>query len=185
MDGPQSGTCNSLYISSERSLNSRIHSRIVLFSGQLVHNSRSQPRLDPVSVTLLIADIAYTLRSISSTILFFSHKCHRPLVSLYTAEAVAVDLPTSSAPPFLTITPFSIICAASTVSASSIRVLCVIISNEPCTFFAVKTHALRHGADGIDIKSRIGLVKYGKLRLEHQHLQYLCLFLFAAGKAYV
>ena len=46
----------------------------------------------------------------------------------------------------------------------------------------VELDALRHGAHRVDVKPGVSLVKDGKLRFEHQHLEYLRLFLFAAGE---
>ena len=47
---------------------------------------------------------------------------------------------------------------------------------------AVELHALRNRAHRVHIQAGIGLVQYGQLRFQHQHLENFGLFLFAAGE---
>ena len=42
-----------------------------------------------------------------------------------------------------------------------------------------------HDAQGVDIKSRVGLVEYGQGGVEHCHLEYLVLLLLTAAEAFV
>ena len=107
---------------------------IVLFLGELFHDLRRETGLDAVSVVLLVpyvVDAAVHVLHIG----FFFLICHNrslPLQSSFRLpKPFSLISSTSSAPPLRTMTPSSMTCAASTCSASRIRVEWVMMSSEP------------------------------------------------------
>ena len=112
-----------------------LHPRgIVFFLGELFHDLRRQAGLDAVSVVLLVpyvVDAAVHVLHIG----FFFQICHvksLPIQSSFRLpKPFSLISSTSSAPPLRTMTPSSMTCAASTCSASRMRVEWVMMSREP------------------------------------------------------
>ena len=96
---------------------------VVLLLGQLIDYLWGKTGLHAVCVVLLVAYVVHAAVYIVNNALFFHHLRSPPYSAFMLAKPFSLISSTSSAPPSLTITPFSITCVRSTFSASSMRVL--------------------------------------------------------------